>query len=180
MNFHRLNHNNVVAVKRFEEAFYIAFSRAKANRLVRHIWIWDDGAKRLRTRIAYEDQHVFVLQDSDGSIDTATALNWRLAHYQASQLGFSVPSDMEGHAEILTLFSRRDADLTGLRVFLRKAAEASLALGIRSADATCTDRLLPVYQHLGGVPLANTMVEGERRTLLRFELEPLTQLQQLT
>ena len=180
MNFLRLNHDNVAGVQRFEEAFYNAFSRAKANRLVRRLWIWDDGARRLRTKIAYEDQYIFVLEDSDGSIDTAAALNWRLAHYQAAQLGFSVPSGMEGHAEILTLFSRRDADLTGLRVFLRQAAEASLALGLRSADATCTDRLLPVYKHLGGIPLASTLIEGERRTLLRFALEPVTQLQQLT
>ncbi|MCP9808958.1 hypothetical protein KBY58_05890 [Cyanobium sp. HWJ4-Hawea] len=180
MEIKRLNHLDDLAVQRYEEAFYLAFSRAKSNRLIRQLWNWDDVAGRIRTKIPYQDQHIFLLRAPDGNVDTATAINWRMEDYQAAQLGFIPPESIAGHAEILTLFSRKDADLEGLRRFMKLTAEECLALGLRSADATCTNRLLPIYQHLGGEALASRLIDGEQRTLLRFELEPLATLKELT
>ncbi|MEI7666842.1 MAG: hypothetical protein WCI65_12420 [Synechococcaceae cyanobacterium ELA263] len=200
MNLHQLDPADPEALAGYERAFYAAFARAKANIQVRRLWHWDDRAGRLRTRIPYEDQVVFVLRDAASGdpgvasgldaaasgpdavsdVDTAVALNWRLANHQSAILGFEPPPPLLGHCEILAMFSRRDADLTGLRNFMRTAAQLALDLGLRTADATCTDRLLPVYRHIGGQPLDACSIEGERRTRLRFNLEDLARLKRLT
>ncbi|MFZ0409295.1 MAG: hypothetical protein WAM11_14470, partial [Cyanobium sp.] len=176
------------ALASYERAFYAAFARAKANTQVRRLWHWDDSARRLRTRIPYADQIVLVLRDpvdldpaaALSEVDTAVALNWRLADHQSTSLGFEPPPPLEGHCEILALFSRRDADLSGLRTFMRTAAQQALDLGLKTADATCTDRLLPVYRHIGGQPLDACSIGSERRTRLRFKLEAVAQLERLT
>lgn len=181
MTLERLDPADLAALERFERAFHAAFSRAKANRLARRLWHWDDAACRIRPRIPYDDQHVYLRWQQDGAVDTAVAINWRLGDYQAALLGFPPPPpDLSGHCEILALFSQRDADLVGLRTFLREVAATLLRDGFRSADATSTDRLLPVYRHIGGQPLERRSLDGENRTLLRFPLQRVAELQALT
>jgi hypothetical protein len=181
MTIHRLDPSDGGSLERFERAFHAAFSRAKANRLARHLWHWDDTAGRIRPHIPYDDQHLYVRWQDDGDVDTAAAINWRLSDYQAARLGFpQPPPDLTGHCEILALFSHRDADLVGLRTFLVAVAATLLQNGFQSADATSTDRLLPVYEHIGGRPLERRSLDGENRTLLRFPLQEVAQLQALT
>jgi hypothetical protein len=181
MTLERLDPADVSALERFERAFHAAFSGARSNRLTRRLWHWDDDANRIRPRIPYEDQQIYVRWREDGSVDTAGAINWRLAEYQAARLGFPPPPrDLSGHCEILALFSQRDADLVGLRTFLCAVARTLLQNGFQSADATSTDRLLPVYQHIGGRPLERRSLDGEHRTLLRFPLQQVAALQALT
>ena len=180
MTLERLDPADPVALERFERAFHAAFSRAKANRLMRLLYHWDDAAGRVRPHIPYDHQHVYVRWQDDGGVDTAGAINWRLAEYQAARLGFPPPPpDLVGHCEILVLFSQRDADLVGLRTFLCDVAATLLQNGFQSADATCTDRLLPVYEHIGGRPLEQRSLAGENRTLLRFPLGEMAQLRAL-
>jgi hypothetical protein len=181
MSLQLLDPEDGEALERFERAFYGAFTRAKANRLVRSLWQWDDAARRIRPHIPYADQRVLFRNDEEGAVDTAAAINVRLASYQAARLGFDPPpASLSGHCEVLALFSRRDADLVGLRTFFQEVAEDLLAQGLRSADATCTDRLLPAYRHIGGQPLARQCLDGENRTLLRFQLAQVARLQSLT
>lgn len=181
MTLERLDAADNAALERFERAFHAAFSRAKANRLARRLWHWDDAAGRIRPRIPYTDQLVYLRWQDDGEVDTAVAINWRLAEYQAALLGFPPPlPDLRGHCEILALFSKRDADLVGLRSFLSAVAQTLLRAGFESADATSTDRLLPVYEHIGGRPLEQRCLDGENRTLLRFPLQQVASLQALT
>lgn len=181
MTLERLDPADAASLERFERSFYDAFSHAKTNTLTRQLWHWDDAHQRLRTRVPYADQHLYVRWQDDGSVDTAGAVNWRLTTYQAAQIGFPAPpAELSGHCEILALFSHRDADLVGLCSFLREVAASLLQLGFRSADATSSDRLLPVYRHIGGQPLERRTLHGESRTLLRFPLEQMAQLQALT
>ena len=181
MSLQLLDPADAVALERFERAFYEAFIRAKANRLARHLWQWNDETRRIRPHIPYADQRVFLRLEEDGSVDTAAAVNLRLVSYQSARLGFDPPpATLSGHCEVLALFSKRDADLLGLRTFLQEVAEDLLALGLRSADATSTDRLLPVYRHIGGQPLAQRSLNGENRTLLRFQLAAMAELRALT
>jgi len=181
MTLQRLDPDDPVALGRFERAFFAAFAHAKANRLSRLLWHWDDTAGRIRTHIPYSDQIVYMRWQQDGGVDTAGAINVRLAAYQAARLGFDAPGgDLRGHCEILALFSQRDADLVGLRTFLCEVASDLLQQGFRSADATSTDRLLPVYRHIGGQPLEQRSVDGENRTLLRFPLQRVAHLKALT
>jgi hypothetical protein len=117
----------------------------------------------------------------NGEIDTAGAVNVRLNHYQAARVGFTPPSaGTRDHCEILVLFSHRDADLVGLHSFIRQVALSLMEHGYRSADAMCTDRLLPFYRHLGGQPLGRRNLHGEHRTLLRFLLQQMAELKRLT
>ena len=155
MTLHQLDPTDAGALECFERAFHDAFSRAKANRLARLLWQWDDANRRIRPHIPYADLQVLLRWADDGGVDTAAAINWRMRDYQAARLEFERPdASLEGHCEVLALFSRRDADLVGLRTFLQEVAGLLLSQGLRSADATCTDRLLPVYRHIGGQPLA--------------------------
>ena len=61
MILQRLDSADPEALAGYERAFYAAFARAKANLLVRRLWHWDDSAGRIRTRIPYADQVVFLL-----------------------------------------------------------------------------------------------------------------------
>lgn len=181
MNLHRLDAADPEARTQFERAFYEAFARAKANRLARRLYDWQDEQRRIRPHIPYADQIILVVCGEDGQVDTAAAINRGLTQYQAARLGFQAPPrDLRHHCEILVLFSRLDAALGELRTFLSRSAELLLQEGLRSADATCTDRLLPVYAHIGGQPLAECTLEGEHRTLLRFQLQEMAHLHELT
>lgn len=181
MNLERLDPADPEALERFERAFYAAFARAKGTRLVRLLWHWDEQRQRIRPRIPYEDQQIYVLWDGERQVDTAAAINLKLRQYQAASLGFAPPAPPRLRlCEILALFSRRDAELVALRTFLCQVAHLLLAQGIETADATCTDRLLPIYRHIGGQPLERRCLEGEHRTLLRFPLRDVAQLKALT
>lgn len=181
MTLERLDTTDAQAVARFERSFHEAFSRAKSNRLARHIYAWDDRGKRVRTHLPYDDQQVFVTWREEGEVDTAGAINIRLNDYQAARVGFPPPPASVGeHCEILVLFSHRDADLVGLHHFIQQVAQRLLEQGYRSADAMCTDRLLPFYRHIGGEPLEQRRLHGENRTLLRFTLAQMATLKKLT
>lgn len=181
MTIERLDPADPLALERFEQAFYTAFARAKGNRLVRRLWDWDDTRQRIRPRIPYTDQVIYVIWDENQDVDTATAVNLRLASYQAAILGFAPPpAELSGHSEILALFSRRDAQLVSLRTFLCQVSSLLLDQGVISTDATSTDRLLPVYRHIGGEPIDQRSIDGENRTLLRFQLRQVAELKELT
>lgn len=181
MTLERLDTTDAQAVARFERSFHNAFVRAKSNRLARHIYAWDDQGQRVRPHLPYEDQQVFVTWREEGEVDTAGAINIRLNDYQAARVGFPQPPASPGeHCEILVLFSHRDADLVGLHHFIQQVARELLAQGFSSADAMCTDRLLPFYRHIGGEPLEQRNLHGENRTLLRFALAHMAALKQLT
>lgn len=181
MTVERLDPADALALKRFERGFHNAFSRAKANRLSRHIYRWDDQDRRVRPHLPYEDQLVFVSWQEDGEVDTAGAINCRMLRYQAARMGFTPPPAGEGdHCEILVLFSHRDADLVGLHGFIHQVALQLLERGYRTADAMCTDRLLPFYRHIGGEALDQRSLHGENRTLLRFRLQQMVELPKLT
>jgi len=181
MTMHRLDPADTEALERFERGFHRAFSRAKANRLARHIYQWDDQRGRVRPHLPYEDQLLLVSWLTNGDVDTAGAINCRMERYQAARMGFAPPPATAGeHCEILVLFSHRDADLAGLHGFIRQVALELLEQGYRSADAMCTDRLLHFYRHIGGEPLEQRSLHGENRTLLRFSLQQVAGLPELT
>lgn len=44
----------------FEQGFYLGFEESTHNRIIRWLWIWDEQAHRLRTRVPYEDQRIWI------------------------------------------------------------------------------------------------------------------------
>lgn len=158
-------------VSAYERSFYHSFSRAKSNQLVRGLWIWDDELNRLKTKIPYKHQIIFAIRDAWGEVKTAMAVNLSSDYYQASAFGFERPdADREASCEILTFFSTRKNKLTSLHQFLVAISHHGPQKNMRWADATCTQRLLPIYLHLGAELLGRALIETEHRYHLRFHI----------
>src|SRR5262245_49830415 len=91
-------------VEEYERAFYKAFTRAKGNRLIRQLWIFDDDAERLATRIPYDEQLVYVMRDDAGAIIAGMGVNTAMRSFQGEAFGFR-PESPAGCCELLTMFS---------------------------------------------------------------------------
>jgi hypothetical protein len=90
-------------VRLYEEAFYQAFF-PRSNAGIRAIWLWDDGAKRLKTKIPYEDQDIFVIKNPEGQVETGFAVNTAVREFQSGAYGFARPMD-ERWVEVLAVFN---------------------------------------------------------------------------
>src|SRR5690606_30370298 len=102
----------------FERACYEAFAALPPSPLLRELWEWDDTQKRLRTRVAYRDQTVFVERNSRGDIRHALAVAAQLPRPQAAFYGFDVPLSPEC-CEALVTFSYGERQLHETRKFWR-------------------------------------------------------------
>ncbi len=154
----------------FEQSFYATFSQVKTNRLIRDLWLWDHDACRLRTRIPYHEQRILVVRDGRGGVDTAMAINFSQAHLQGSWFGFSRPSESGASCEILTYFSKGIIKGVTMRCFLISSAQYGEREGCRWADATCTQRLLPIYLRMGSRLVASCKIDGEPRHQIRMDI----------
>lgn len=165
-----LDLSNEAHVDAFERAFYLAFSRSKSNQLVRRLWIWNDEAARLKTRIPYSEQKIFVSWDEEGGVDTAVAFNCSTDYFQAGFFGFERPALLDSGYEILAFYSKRDQKFRELRAFMWQCALYCDQQGVSCIAATCTDRLLRAYRRVGAVLQSTVMIDGEARHLLRFNI----------
>lgn len=163
----------------FERAFFDSFSRAKANQLIRDLWIWDDENRLLQTRVPYEDQRIFVIRDDQGVVKTGMSFNLGQQHYQASAFGFSKPAGEGASCEILSFFSTRQNRLANLYSFLVAIAQYGKGVEMRWADATCTQRLLSIYMHFGAELLGSRSIGDEFRYHIRFDVYSFSQVPSL-
>jgi hypothetical protein len=154
----------------FEQSFYATFSAVKTNRLIHDLWLWDHDACRLRTRIPYHEQRILVVRDGRGGVDTAMAINFSETQLQGSWFGFSRPKEPGATCEILTYFSRGIMDGVTMRCFLISSARYGEREGCRWADATCTQRLLPIYLRMGSRLVASRTINGELRHQIRMDI----------
>jgi hypothetical protein len=166
----QLDLSNGEHIDAFERAFYQAFSRSKGNQLVRKLWIWNDDRARLKTRIPYSDQKIFVSWDEAGEVDTAVAFNCSNDYFQAGFFGFELPARQGSCYEILAFYSKRDQKFRELRDFMWQCALYCDQHGVSCIDATCTDRLLRAYRRVGAVLQSTVMIDGETRHLIRFSI----------
>lgn len=160
------------ARRAYERAFFKAFTRASHNRLVRHLWLWDDEAERLATRVPYADQRIYLDQDPNGRLCAALAVNVTLADFQSSAFGFSPPSPVKSCCELLTFFAVYDLRLARRLAFIGACFEDLRARGFHTAYATTAPRPLGTYRRYGAEVLASTEIAGEVRHLLRVRLGP--------
>lgn len=156
----------------FERGFYAGFSHATHNRLVRWLWEWDDDARRLRTRIPYAEQKIWVLGNSADGITGAIAVNLAMNTLQAAAYGFAVPAGLVGGrvCEFLTLFSVGDLSLTSKHALWNELFDDLRAEGYAHAVATTSPKILPLYRWAGAEVVAEATLEGEVRYFLRFDL----------
>ncbi len=174
--FGTLDTGDPVEVARYEGHFYRAYARLTDNRLVRIIWDWDDGNRRVCTRIPYRDQVVYDWRDAGGQPIAYLAVNVHPDRsFQAAAFGFAPePERGTGYCEVLTVMRaehQRRATFVEHRAFVWDFAYRDLAArGFTIAYATCTRRRLRPYVLLGAEIVDATAVDGEERFLLRWPL----------
>lgn len=164
--------DNAEEIARFERGFYTAFSHATHNRLVRWLWDWDHDAHRLRTRIPYAEQRIWVLTDSAGELTAAIAVNTALHTLQGAAYGFAVPPNLgPGRVcEFLTFFSVGDASLSRKHTLWTELFDDLRTAGFTRALATTSPKILPMYRRMGVEVIGEATLEGEARYFLQFDL----------
>lgn len=161
------------AVEAYERAFFSAFQRATANRLIRKLWEWDEASRRLATRIPYDEQWVWVLRDGSGAVEGGLAFNTAMRQFQGAAFGFAPPATADGDVEVLTFFSVANRDFRCKLEFWSRCAMHVRARGAHTAWATTAQRPLRSYLRIGWELRGEAEVESERRYFLRYDLNRL-------
>ena len=167
-----LDLENSAELEQFEKAFFRGFQQSGHNQLIRWLWQWDEPRQRLRTRVPYEDQKIWV-GGSGSSISVGIAVNVRLALLQSTAFGFSIPDALSNAGrlcEFLAFFSNGDHSLANGHAIWTEVFKALQGLGFSEAVATSAAKVLPLYRRMGAKILDEREVEGEKRFFLRFEL----------
>ena len=158
--------NQVLA---YERAFFSVFEPLTHNRLIRWLWDWDDAQKRLRTRVPYEEQTIYIERDEAGAVRKALAIGTKLQTLQASDYGFEIPKSPE-NCESLTFFTIGDRRYEGTRIFYNACREKLLERGFQTMYATGAPRILRMHIFVGGELLESKEIEGEVRNFVRINL----------
>jgi len=167
-----LDWSDAALVASLESEAYEAFGGGQQSALLRGLWIWDDDAKRVRTRVPVEDQRAWIEAES-GRVHTAILVNLRLAVLQSAAYGFAVPETLDDGrplCEFTLVFSREEHSLGHFHAAWDEAFGDLRAAGFGDGLATCARRLLPLYRRMGAKVLAEAEISGEQRYFLHFEL----------
>lgn len=170
LRFERLDVSSDLDRASYERLFYAAFQRAVGNKLIRELWIWSDGAGRLRTRVPYDEQIIYVLRDSAARIVTALAVNCELRSFQSAAFGFAAPPVRRGCCELLAVSAVGEHRLKTRFQFWRDAIADLSANGFHTAYATTARRALKAYLRLRADVLDEREIAGEKRYFLKFNL----------
>jgi hypothetical protein len=160
-----LDFTNANDLRAFEESFYQAFAPI-SNPGTRSLWIWDDEAERLRTRISYENQIIFIVRGENNRIDVGCAINVTKCEFQASAYGFDRPPTTPNWCEALVLFNSGAESLATLRcmdfglTYLKER-------GFNLIYSTCTPQILHYHQRNGWKDTATKETPLGTRHLIR-------------
>lgn len=175
---HWLSIYDAAAVARYEQMLYADFLPIlRRNPLIRDLWDWDDAHQRLRTRVPYTSQKVALLSDQKtGQINFATGVNVQVdCHWQSGTYGFSLPKSTAGICEFLIMAGRGRSLLNGIAIYSQYASgflfPELLENGYHTAFSTSAAHLLKLYSWCGAERVDERMVNGHRRTLLRWRLD---------
>jgi hypothetical protein len=161
----RLNPDNSHDIRGYEEAFYQAFLPID-NPGIREIWLWDDAARRLRTKVSYSEQQILITRSPAGIITGGLAFNTAGRVFQSAEYGFDRPAAEPPWVEVLTSFHTATDRLLARRV----AGHARCLLaahGASCAYGTCSARILKVRQRAGWQSVAERHQHGVTRFLIR-------------
>jgi len=164
-----LNTSAAAELQVYEHAFFEAFKRAKGNRLIRQLWLFDDASDRLATRIPYDEQLVYVMRDTSAAIIAGMGVNTAMRSFQGASFGFR-PENPAGCCELLTMFSLGEYRLEKRFRFYKGVFADLRKRGFHTAYATTAQRPLQTYVRSGGRILEEKEIEGEMRYFLRFDL----------
>lgn len=155
--------------ERFEAAFFDSFSELSSSRLIRDLWFWDVPARRLSTRIPYEDQWIFAACLPEGDVLGAIAVNVAMKDFQSATFGFMPPSDTAGCFEVVVAFNRTDSDQGVSHRVWRETARVLIESGFRTGFATCAPRPFHRYRRAGWKLIDQVEVGGEQRLFLTVD-----------
>ena len=164
-----LNIADPAQVAAYERAFFSVFEPLTLNQLIRWLWDWDDAEKRLRTRVPYEEQTIFIERDESGEVRKALAVGTKLETLQAAEYGFEIPVAPE-NCESLAFFTIGDRRFEGTRIFYNACREELSERGFRTMYATGAPRILRLHLFVGGELLESREIEGEIRNFVRIHL----------
>lgn len=177
-HLHWLNIHDPAAVVHYEQMLYADFLPVlRLNPLIRDLWDWDDDYRRLRTRVPYTSQKIALLSHPEtGNINFATGVNVHIdRHWQSGTYGFSRPEPTSGVCEFLIMAGREKSWLNGIAIYGRYAGEflfpELMEQGFHTAYSTTADHLLKLYCWCGAKRVDERLVDGHRRTLLRWRLD---------
>jgi hypothetical protein len=157
-------------VQEYEAAFYQSFSKVSTNQLVRKLWVWDDEAGRVKTRIPYEHQLICALRDPSGSLHSAMAFNVALRQFQAAVYDFVAPEVTRGAFEVLTFFAVATEAVVVRASFWARCVALLSACGYHSGYATTARRPLHMYQRAGWRVLEERQIESEMRYFIHYKI----------
>jgi len=164
-----LDITNTEQVEAYERAFFSVFELLTQNQLIRWLWDWDDVERRLRTRVPYHEQTVFVERDESGEVRKALAIGTKLKTLQAAEYGFEIPVSPQ-NCESLAFFTTGDRRFEGTRIFYNACREKLLERGFQTMYATGAPRILRMHLFVGGELLESREIEGEIRNFVRIHL----------
>ncbi len=156
-------------VAAYESAFFSVFEPLTHNQLIRWLWDWDDAERRLRTRVPYDEQIVFIERDESGAVRKALAIGTKLETLQAAEYGFEIPVAPE-NCESLAFFTIGDRRFETTRLFYNACRETLLERGFRTMYATGAPRILRLHLFVGGELLESREIEGETRNFVQIQL----------
>jgi hypothetical protein len=164
-----LNLADSLQVAAYERAFFAVFEPLTHNQLIRWLWDWDEGEKRLRTRVPYDEQTVFIERNESGEVRKALAIGTKLETLQAAEYGFVIPARPE-NCESLTFFTIGDRRFESTKTFYNACREKLFERGFRTMYATGAPRILRLHVYVGGELIESREIEGEIRNFVRIDL----------
>lgn len=154
VTFETLDTSRPDELERYERSLYRAF-RATPSIVLEQIWNFDHKTLRVKARIPYSSQLVYIGR-SGKSIIAGAAMNVDMSQaLQLEMVGFSIDKTEPGVCEGLSLFTLRmfNGDRligAGLKEY---AYPLMVRAGVRIIYGTCNKRRLRGYMNLGYEPV---------------------------
>ncbi len=156
---------------KYERSLYRAFATHQTE-IYEELWEVDRRQKRLRTRIPYGGQEIFVCKFL-GEVISGAAINYNLADtLRLEQVGFTVDKSQPNICEGFALFNlnffvgNRSIALNHQRYVLEQLRQR----GVERAYGTCSPKRRRGYEIMGFEFLDECTFHREQRYLMVLEL----------
>lgn len=172
LTFSVLDLNNAEEIIAYERALFRAFQGTEILTLD-EIWDYDKSKRRLKTKIPYQSQEVYITK-LQGMIIGGVPVNFNMKEpLQLEMMGFSIDKSAENICEGLGVFSLQVFHETipvGLE--LRDYAfERIKQKNIKIVYGTCSQRKLKGYLNLKFKVIDERIFKGEKKYLLIREIK---------
>ncbi len=171
LKFTTLDITNFDEVTNYERAMYRAFSSTDI-RTLDEIWDFDIPNKRIKTKIPYESQEVYIAK-LNGLIIAGAAINLNTEEkFQLETYGFSINKTEKHICEGLGIFNLQI--FSGINPVALQLRDYSYDIlrkkGIEKVYGTCSQRRLRGYQVQGFDVIDELVFKEEKKYLLMIRM----------